>query len=405
MKNYQDMVTGQIYAFEDDYDPFLFDNRNIPKTLTRNIKTKPTETSVWYDGSWIERNDAPTDYKESVSNVPSYNPAWMVHLTPYSAIISDKQPQLEFSLDQINNNSYDGMQLSKVIGVLSLGDGAGDSNLDALISYDGAIAIPQSEKYPTRIDGITTLNEILCCLLLGGIHVEILHPHDLIVGTLYEKDKLFSYLPSLHNQLRCNWASIAERLTPLLHPRVLHLNDLRQAYIDGRKTLNSIPMLTPFFLLNGYTSLVSQNDNDALNNLWIVVEQLTEILWKDIYIKKKDTYHSRVKISHIHLKKKIEKNLIFAKHKQLRLSKIITRKHYKILDSARYSRNDLAHRGKKPDQQVVIGLWGILAELLAVATNTQNIALKKLRINDELNWRRPLSTNFNEWQELVSQMK
>jgi hypothetical protein len=34
MKNYQDEVTGQIYAFEDDNDPFLSDSRNIPKTLT-----------------------------------------------------------------------------------------------------------------------------------------------------------------------------------------------------------------------------------------------------------------------------------------------------------------------------------------------------------------------------------
>src|SRR5690606_17404687 len=54
------------------------------------------------------------------------------------------------SLDQINNNSYDGMQLSKVIGILSLED-----NLDVLISYDGGIAIPQSEKFSKRVDGIT----------------------------------------------------------------------------------------------------------------------------------------------------------------------------------------------------------------------------------------------------------
>lgn len=75
MKNYQDKETGQIYAFEDDYDPFLSDNRNTPKTLTKNIKTRPTETSVWYDGGWIERTDAPIDYIEPTSSVPSYNPA------------------------------------------------------------------------------------------------------------------------------------------------------------------------------------------------------------------------------------------------------------------------------------------------------------------------------------------
>ena len=54
MKNYQDMVTGQIYAFEDDYDPFLFDNRFIPKIRTKNIKTKSMEALVGYDDNSLE---------------------------------------------------------------------------------------------------------------------------------------------------------------------------------------------------------------------------------------------------------------------------------------------------------------------------------------------------------------
>ena len=402
MKNYQDKVTGQIYAFEDDYDPFLSDNRNTPKTLTKNIKTKPTESSVWYEGGWIERTDVPIDYIEPISSVSSYNPAWMVYLKPYSAIVSDKQHKIEFSLDQINNNSYDGMQLSKVIGILSLEDG---DNLKALISYDGAIAIPQNDKFPTRIDAITKLNEILCCLLLGGIHVEVLHPHDLIVGTLYEKDKLFSYLPSLHNQLRCNWASIAERLAPLMHPRVLHLKDVQKAFAKGQLILQALPQVTPFFLLNGYTSLINHNNNDALNNLWIVVEQLTEILWKQIYTSNKDNYPRQVKKIHTYYKEKKYLKHIATKHKLLRLSKIITRQHYTKLDSARNARNDLAHRGEQPNREIVIELWRIFAELLEVATNSENVPLKKLRVGQELNWNNPINTNFDEWQELVSQIK
>lgn len=401
MKNYQDKVTGQIYAFEDDYDPFLSDNRNIPTTLTKNIKTRPTETSVWYKGGWIERTDAPIDYIEPISSVPSYNPAWMVHLTPYSAIISDKQPQLNFTLDQINSNSYDGMRLSKVIGAFSLED----DSLEALISYDGAIAVPQSKKFPTRIDGLNKLNEILCCMLLGGIHAEVLHSNELIAGTLHEKQYLFSYIPSLHNQLRLNWASISERYAPLMHPRILYLNDLQQAYINGKKILNVIPIFTPFFLLNGYTSLINQNDSDALNNLWIVVEQLTEILWKNIYIKNKDNYPRQVQNIYKYYKEENYLKHIATKHKLLRLSRIITRRNYKILEFSRKSRNRLAHRGQKPDREVVIELWEILAELIGIATNTQNIALKKLRVNQELKWSHTPNSNFDEWQELVSKMK
>ena len=330
------------------------------------------------------------------------NPAWMVHLKPFSAIISEQQPRINFSLDQINNNDYEGMQLSKLIGILSL---ESDDSLGALISYDGAIAIPQSENFPTRIDGITKLNEILCCLLLGGIHAEVLHPHELDVGTLYEKRSLFSNLPSLHNQLRCNWASISERYLPLMHPRVLHFNDLRLAYNAGQEIIKSIPSFTPFFLLNGYTSLINQNNNDALNNLWIVVEQITEILWKKIYIKCKDSYPRQVRCLHTTWEEaKFLKN-IATKHKLLRLAKIISRQNYKILESARKSRNKLVHSGRRPEYEVIFELWGILSELLELATCRRNIGLRKIKVGKELNWSNPQDTNFDEWKELVAQMK
>lgn len=330
------------------------------------------------------------------------NPAWMVHLKPFSAIISEQQPRINFSLDQINNNDYEGMQLSKVIGILSL---ESDDSLGALISYDGAIAIPQSENFPTRIDGIAKLNEILCCLLLGGIHAEVLYPHELDVGTLYEKRSLFSNLPSLHNQLRCNWASISERYLPLMHPRVLHFNDLRLAYNAGQEIIKSIPSFTPFFLLNGYTSLINQNNNDALNNLWIVVEQITEILWKKIYIKCKDSYPRQVRCLHTTWEEaKFLKN-IATKHKLLRLAKIISRQNYKILESARKSRNKLVHSGRRPEYEVIFELWGILSELLELATCRRNIGLRKIKVGKELNWSNPQDTNFDEWKELVAQMK
>ncbi len=326
----------------------------------------------------------------------------MVHLKPYSAVISDKKLQINFSLDQINNNSYDGMQLSKVIGALSLEN---DDSLEALISYDGAIAIPQSENFPTRIDGITKLNEILCCLLLGGIHIEVLHPHELVVGTLYEKQSLFSYLPSLHNQLRCNWVSITERLQPLMHSRVLNLNEIQKAYQEGREVVKSIPTFTPFFLLNGYTSLINQNNNDALNNLWIVVEQLTSELWDSQYVKNIDKHSDGVKSKHKKIQKKIDDNVISAKHELLKLAEIISSEVYRKLNRIRRTRNKLAHGGIQPNREVVVELWEILSELLEIATYRDNIGMRKIKVRQEINWSNPSNTNFDEWKDLVLQMK
>jgi hypothetical protein len=92
--------------------------------------------------------------------------------------------QLSVTLDQINANSYDGKRLAEVVATLPLGTPSG---IDALISYDGAIAIPQCEDFPSKVDGVAKLNEVLCSLLLGGIHAEVLHSDGLVVGSLQDK--------------------------------------------------------------------------------------------------------------------------------------------------------------------------------------------------------------------------
>lgn len=402
MKYYQDTQTGQIYAFDDNFNPFISSNRNTPKTLTDIIKNKPTETSVWHKENWIEKSDAPLDYVEPISSVPSYNPAWMVYLRPYSAIVSNSKKQINFSLEQINENSYNGRQLSEVVGILPLEMNEG---LDALVSYDGAIAIPQCNAFSTRFEGISKLNEILCSLLLGGIHAEVLHSHELVIGTLHEKTNLFAYTPSLHTQLRENWASITELFEPLMCPRVLSVDNLKKSFSEGLEIIRSIPKFSPFFLFNGYTSLTNQNNSDALNNLWIVVEQLTEILWINQYLRNSNCYPPNVKKRHNQLQSKIDNNIISAKHELLKLSAIIQNKIYQKLNRVRKARNDLAHAGISPKREVIIELWDILLELFEITTDRKNIGMRVLKIGGEVNWDIPSNTNFDEWQELVMLMK
>lgn len=329
----------------------------------------------------------------------------MVHLRPYSAIVSDRKKQINFSLEQINNNSYDGMELSEVVvGVLPLNI---EEGLDALISYDGAIEIPQCNAFPTRLDGIFKLNEILCSLLLGGVHVEVLHSHELMIGSLYERKHLSSYSPSVHNQLRLNWASITERLQPLMHPRVLDVNDLKQAFLEGQKAINMLPQFPPFFLINGYTNLIKHNNNDdALNNLWIIVEQLTEILWEENYKNKKKMLPERVRKCHMHLKNSISKNSILAKHKLLRLSGIISRDIYKLLDTTRDVRNDLAHRGYPVERKTIIDILSVLSQLFAILIASDNVGFNKLIVRGEdVNWGIPSKINFDEWEKIANTVK
>lgn len=401
MKHYQDTETGLIHAFEDGIDPRTLNNRNIPATLSEDIKPKPDDSYVWYLDDWIRQEDAPPGYTQPVSSIPSYNPAWMAYLLPYTAVHRDGASGLNISLEQINANSYDGNKLAEVVAVLQLGTLSG---LPALISYDGAIAIPQCEDFPSNADGVSKLNEVLCSLLLGGIPTEVLHSDSLVVGSLQDGIKLFAYTPSLHTQLRLNLAAINDRLLPLMHPRVLMVEEIQKAYSQGQQVIRAIHNFSPFFLLNGYTALVYRNNSDALNNLWIAVEQLTEYLWEECYEKSIHTFPARIVKCHTHLKKKPGLDKISTKHKLLRLSKIISKESHKALNQARCKRNELVHEGIVPDLQVVSALWKALPELIEVASGIQELGVRKLWSSGANNWAIPARTNFDEWAELATKV-
>ena len=401
MKHYQDTKTGLIHAFEDGIDPCTLNNRNIPATLSEVIKPKPDDSYVWYQGGWIKQEEASPGYTQPVSSVPSYNPAWMAYLFPYTAVHRDGASGLNISLDQINANSYDGNKLAEVVATLTLDTSSG---IPTLISYDGAIAIPQSEDFPCNADGVSKLNEILCSILLGGVHTEVLHSDGLVVGSLQDGRRLFAYTPSLHTQLRLNWAAINDRLAPLMHPRVLMVVEIQNAYSQGQQVIRAIHNFSPFFLLNGYTAMVYRNNSDALNNLWIAVEQLTEYLWAEHYIKYKNTFPARVAQCHDHVNRAIQRDQIWAKQQLLRLSKIISKECHKALSQSRDKRNDLAHYGAVPDLQVIEALWKALPELIEAASGIKELGLRRLWVGGANNWAIPARTNFDEWMELAAKV-
>lgn len=401
MKHYQDTETGLIHAFEDDVDPRALNNRNIPITLSETINQKPSDSHVWYQGGWIKPEEAPPGYMQPLSSVPSYNPAWMAYLLPYTAVYRDQTSGLNISLDQINSNSYDGNRLAEVVATLPLDTSSG---IPVLISYDGAIAIPQCENFPCNADGVSKLNEILCSLLLGGVHTEVLHSDDLVVGSLQNRTRLFAYTPSLHSQLRLNWAAIDDRLSPLMHPRVLMVVDIQKAYSQGQQVIRAIHNFSPFFLLNGYTAMMYRNSSDALNNLWIAVEQLTEFLWVETYAKNKSKFPARIAKCHAHVKRVIDNDQIWAKHQLLRLSKIISRECHKALCQARGKRNKLVHDGIVPDLKIIEALWKALPELTEVASGIRELGMRRLEANGANTWAIPARANFDEWAELAAKI-
>lgn len=401
MKDYQDTETGSMWAFEDDIDPLALKNRNIPITLSAIVKYKPDDSYVWHKGDWTKQELVPPGYTQPISSVPAYNPAWMAYLSPYSAIHLNEGSALNISLEQINNNSYNGKKLAEVVATLPINTKSG---LPALISYDGAIAIPQCEDFPTNADGTSKLNEILCCLLLGGIHTEILHLKELEVGFLIDQKELFGGSACIHTKLRHNWASIVDRISPLRNPNVLMVSDIKNSYSQGLQVLKAIPKLSPFFILNGYTAMVYRNNNDALNNLWITVEQITENLWTKLLTRNRKTYSDYLRKCDKKTKQGIDNDHIWAKQKTLQTLNIISQQCHTALKQARIKRNNLVHKGIGSDLQTIEELWNVLAELIEVASGMKAIGVRKLKGSGTQNWTIPARTNFDEWAQLATKL-
>jgi hypothetical protein len=402
MKHYQDTITGQIYGFyeSDNVEKLMQTNRNIPKTLTDNVKEKPSDNHVWHQGDWIHEKDKPMDYEEPISDVPSYNPAWITFLFKQGTILFNEQNKLEITLDEINTNRYNGRELSKIIAILPNIDK--NCNLPILVSVDGSISIPVNETYNTKELAVNKMNEIISALFLGGINLNAIHLGDLEQGTLLEGGEYnFSYIPSDYNRFRNNGASISE-LGIFLHPHYINVENFKQAYNIGFDLMQSISF-SPLFLVQGYHSMQLWKTADALSNLWIVVEQLTDLILNKLPEHQADTIYKALNIT--------QAKKIHMKHKVLKEGNVISESCYNTLDKARDKRNDLVHEGKTPEHSIVEQLWVVLFELFELASGKKLDDLFKLTVNQKTQkiirsdnglYKKPINpknTNFDEWKK------
>jgi len=401
MKTYQDTETGQLHAFDDGVDPFKLNNRNIPTTLSETVIPKPSESHVWYKGGWVKDTEVPKGYQPPVSSVPSYNPAWVAFLSPYTIILRNAEEKYEVSLEQINLNSYDGDRLSKSVATLSLSN---TKKMNALVSFDGAIAIPMSADNPSADIALNNINRIFCALLIGGIHSEVITPQELLSGCLHNQEDIFSYIPTLHSRLRHKWAAVTERLSPLMHPRVLYVSELADAYLHGIPVIDAIKNFSPFFLLHGYSAMIHQNRSDALSSLWIVVEQLTWYLWENKFLNSSEFHPSNMKSRMDSLKQDNRTWSTSVKHELLWQTKFLSADCLAALSAARKQRNELVHKGVIPDFSVINDLWGCLCELIEAASGIRPIGMRRLVPFEIPIQKSPENTNFDEWLELSKKL-
>ncbi|MBT3067854.1 hypothetical protein [Rhodoferax sp. U11-2br] len=395
MQYFQDTETGQIHAFDDGIDPFTLGYRSIPKTLSASVKPQPSEEYVWMNGDWVHKTQVPSNYVPPVSSVPSYDPAWHAFLQPYTLVLKDEE-QFGVSLEQINANSYPGEMLSEPVNSLA------PLGVAALISRDGAFALPMQGDFLQQHRAAEMLNRLFCALLIGGIHAEFVAHNEVLVGSLGEDLRLFIYTPTQQGRFRHMDASISERVA-LVHPRVIRVSKLQEALAFGLDALSRIENLSPAFLLHGYTTLQHQNASEALSSLWIVVEQLTSFLWEKRFLDDPKLHPVNMKGRLQGMRQDNRTWTTSVKHELLWQSKVLPENSYASLSIARSQRNRLVHEGRVPDIDSVTSLWPALCTMLEVASGVSMAKLSGMGVWSHQPSTRVKKTNFENWDSLVKQ--
>lgn len=395
---FQDLKTGQIYSFSPlQVSQKVWEhNRSIPKNLTQDVKQKPSENHKWYKGEWVKKELLPKDYEEPVSDIPSYDPAWIVFLFEPLTIISNDTTVYNKSLEEINSNIYDSRLLSKFVTKLK------DDDLDILVTYDGSIMLPLNNKHNTPEKAIDKFNEIIGALFLGGILVKPLDMINLYQGNIVENGgSNFCFQDSPNNAFRNKSANIIERIKAH-QPNYIKLDDFIESFNFGKSIIDK-KHFSPIFLSLGYHYLNQGKIAESLSNLWIVVEQLTDFLYKN----KIDT--TILKILDRALPKRMN---IETKHNILHEIKIIGEKTFQILLNNRKDRNQLLHNGKIPKRENVKDLWYALLDLLEVALNKELLQLRKsskniidFNIDIQVKNFNPKNTSFEQWKKDAEKFK
>lgn len=301
-----------------------------------------------------------------------------VFLMPYTLVYPDSEVNTQFTtLEELNLNTYNMSKLSHVVTTLPFINPTG-VNVNVKVCYDGALVISRNPSSMTVEMSVNILNSLLCAVLIGGVHAEVINHSDLNACDPNHDDHVFIYTTSLHNLLRLGGSSLSERIV-LMHPRVLTISEFISAYHHGLSVINAISNLSPFFLLNGYSAMVYQNKSDALSSLWVVVEQLTSFLWENKFLKTSELHPTKNNKSRLDSLKGDNRTWTTSvKHELLWQTKFISEDCFSALSIARQQRNKLVHDGNVPDFEVIQNLWGNLHELLESASSVSPIKMRNL---------------------------
>lgn len=276
------------------------------------------------------------------------SPCWVAFIHPFTFVVPDDEKPWEVKLEDINNISYSSGNLVRIVTKVDIPN----CDLPALICYDGAIAIPMNENFPSKESALNYFCNFYVKLLFSGFNIEGIDHKDIVTGKLHERWAIWptdlgeSSISQAHSKIRMLIASNMDTIQ-LANPRIINVSELKEKLKYGNAILEKIPNLTPKFLLRGITEFRYKNWDLVLSNLWITVEQLIDYLWHFHFLSN-SSFHPVEEIPNRKKSMKEDNRTWSASVKQeiLFQSNILNEEVLYNLNQARKTRNKLVHEGK-----------------------------------------------------------
>lgn len=285
----------------------------------------------------------------------------------FHLFVQDEQDEWAVSIEQVNKGTYDPLKLKRISFYLDVGLPHGNP---MAFGFDGSMIVPRNPHLRSADDAIDEFNRVVAALLIGGLAFPQVKSDHLAFGSLlstgyYRYEIAHGVLLTLHQAWGEGSAGTYMNIE-LYEPKRISKSDVVSAFNLGRPVLESIYSVDPSTLVMAFSFHSATEYRNSLLYSWLIIEQIIVQIWNDDFIKNiKSKWNER-----IGQLKSISKN-ISVRIEFLSEMGLIDRKLYRYLQRARNARNDLIHKGLKPNE------GDSYFSLFAVARLIETICSKK----------------------------
>jgi hypothetical protein len=316
------------------------------------------------------------------SQFPRRVAAMVVYLHPFRMVASTTLSEWTASIEQINQRDWDYVKLHEIAGGIDVGL---PGPYHMLVGRDGALALPPLPQLRSDQQAVEFFNRCLAAFLLGGVYCTAVKLDHLEFGSVIDWKYIRSHsgqagANGFHKLIRMRMAPPLDAIA-LTNPPILDVDTLRKAARDGFALLDSVPQLSPEFLLKGVSGIARRDWGVALSNLWITIEQLTEALWQRNVLRPMKFDESCI-AGRLDQLKDTRTWTAANRHELLHLKGIVSDTALRHLYHARKARNNLSHRGTHPVEAAAQSAYAATLALFQAAIDGVAIPLAGLNLAD-----------------------